>query len=699
MAILFYFIASFSRQTIYGRNEIEVEVHSYLQILFQEVLGPFYVFQVFSIILWGFEHYTMYASCIVVMSALSLISSVIQIKRNQTQLRDTVQGVDTVTVCRGCDMYEEMESAKLVPGDVIVVPPYGGIMHCDAVLISGNVIVNESMLTGESVPVTKIPLPNIVHRSELYNSKEHARYTLFCGTKVIQTRYYDGAKVKAIVLRTGFLTAKGELVRSIMFPKPVDFKFNRHIYQFFKYLACLAAVGFVYTVIIKAQRQVPVGDILLKALDLITIIIPPALPMAMTIGVIFAQNRLRRSSIYCISPRSINISGCINCVCFDKTGTLTEDDLSFSEVVPANQATKLYGSPIHNLQTVETGPLITCLATCHSLTIIEGNIIGDPLDQKMFDATDWVLEEPAVNDTSKYDLLAPTVVKPKIVECDTDGLNGEEVGVLRQFPFSSSLQRMSVVARKLKGSEFIVYSKGAPEIIAPLCDPHTLPDNFTEVLMAYTQKGFRVLALAYSPLSHMSYAKMQRATREDIERNLNFLGLLVMGNMLKPETTAVIDELIGAHIRTVMVTGDNMLTALSVARDCHMIQPHHKVVLLETTHECDAKGQPALTWNFADQIKRKESMSSDNVKLLMDKASKGDRLHVAITGKTFATLRDFYPSLLNKVAIRGTVFSRMAPDQKQQLIELLQDLGYYVAMCGDGANDCGKLHERNKSFF
>lgn len=93
----------------------------------------------------------MYASCIVVMSALSLISSVIQIKRNQTQLRDTVQGVDTVTVCRGSDIYEEIESAKLVPGDIIVVPPYGGVMHCDAVLISGNVIVNESMLTGKSL--------------------------------------------------------------------------------------------------------------------------------------------------------------------------------------------------------------------------------------------------------------------------------------------------------------------------------------------------------------------------------------------------------------------------------------------------------------------------------------------------------------------------------------------------------------------
>ena len=221
------------RRVLYGKNQIEVKVQSILEILFNEVLGPFYVFQVFSIILWGFENYLMYASCIVVMSSLSLISSVIQIRRNQTQLRDTVVGVETVTVFRNNGTFEDIDSTLLVPGDTIIIPPFGCVMQCDAVLISGNAIVNESMLTGESVPVTKTPLPDIKHRSEVYDSKEHAKHTLFCGTKVIQTRFYDGAKVRAVVLRTGFETAKGELVRSIMFPKPVDFKFNRKFYKMF----------------------------------------------------------------------------------------------------------------------------------------------------------------------------------------------------------------------------------------------------------------------------------------------------------------------------------------------------------------------------------------------------------------------------------------------------------------------------------
>lgn len=96
----------------------------------------------------------------------------------------------------------------LVPGDLIEIPSHGCVMHCDAVLLSGNCILNESMLTGESVPVTKTSLPNI--KGVKYDPKEHNRHTLFCGTHVIQTRSFGNEKVLAVVVRTGFSTAKGK---------------------------------------------------------------------------------------------------------------------------------------------------------------------------------------------------------------------------------------------------------------------------------------------------------------------------------------------------------------------------------------------------------------------------------------------------------------------------------------------------------
>lgn len=113
-----------------------------------------------------------------------------------------------VTIQEETEYISEMISTELlVPGDIMEIPSHGCIMHCDAILLTGNCILNESMLTGESVPVTKTALPNT--KNLKYDPKEHGRHTLFCGTQVIQTRYFGDEKVFAVVVRTGFSTAKG----------------------------------------------------------------------------------------------------------------------------------------------------------------------------------------------------------------------------------------------------------------------------------------------------------------------------------------------------------------------------------------------------------------------------------------------------------------------------------------------------------
>ncbi|CAN7986771.1 unnamed protein product [Ixodes pacificus] len=276
---------------------------------------------------------------------------------------------------------------------------------------------------------------------------------------------------------------------------------------------------------------------------------------------------------------------------------------------------------------------------------------------------------------------------------------------------------MSVVTRRLGSTHFDVFCKGAPETIASLSKPESVPPDFGATLTWYTQQGHRVLALAHRPLT-AGLAKVHRLPREELECGLTFVGLLVMENRLKPETTAVIRTLRRADVRAVMVTGDNMLTAVSVARDCEMIERDQEVLILSSSTD-STDSTPVLSWQSSEAPRSKGSfdclltppVSRRNLlpsKLFaplgaveklkeLSSTSAATRKAALMAGVSGAdqeapeSTESFIVVSLDVVAVCGTVFARMAPDQKQQLIELLQEMGYYVGMCGDGANDCGAL--------
>ncbi|XP_032802753.2 polyamine-transporting ATPase 13A3 isoform X2 [Petromyzon marinus] len=696
-------------RTFYEENQIAVKVPSHLKLLFKEVLNPFYIFQAFSVALWMSDEYYYYASAIVIMSFISIGTSLYSIRKQYLMLHDMVEAhnVVGVVVCRPGKDPESILSTELVPGDVMVIPPGGTIMPCDGALISGSCIVNESMLTGESVPVTKTSLPHPVGdatgQDEVFDAEAHKRHVVFCGTHVVQTRFYSGESVRVVVVRTGFGTAKGQLVRSILYPKPTNVRLYRDAFRFLLFLVAVALVGFVYTVISSTLKGEKASKIVVEALDIITITVPPALPAALTAGVVYAQQRLKRAGIFCLSPNLIQVSGHTHLVCFDKTGTLTEDGLDMWGVIPVeNNVFSPVCTEMSHPELVHT-PLLAAMATCHSLTRIDGQLTGDPLDLNMFNATGWVLEEATSDENAKFDTIMPTVVRPACnpnvatnqkAACDADSANpnsdpdvsGYEIGVVREFPFSSELQRMSVVTRTLSARCMHAYSKGAPETIMRLCVPASVPKDFAEVLEQHTRQGYRVIALAHRALPHkLNWHRVQQASRDTIESGLQMLGLIVMQNKLKPETEPVLQQLKEARIRTVMVTGDNLLTAMSVARDCGMVNASDEIIVTEATPP--GNGLPAtITWHPERPISNEQPQQGCVVNM-----SSNHEYHFAMSGKSFAIIFDHFPDLLPKIVLRGTIFARMSPDQKTQLIEVLQGMDYCVGMCGDGANDCGAL--------
>lgn len=514
-----------------------------------------------------------------------------------------------VEVLNASNQFQTIDGNCLVPGDIIAIPMDGGSMACDAILMSGSCIVNESMLTGESVPVTKTPPTASDAKFEWVAQKRHI---LYAGTSILQTRYYGSERVMARVVRTGFSTAKGELVKSILFPRPIEFRFYEDSIRFVLCLFAVSTLGVIYTVYVYWARAADLRTIIVRSLDIVTIVVPPALPLAMTAGQIYSQSRLKKKNIFCISPQRINVCGKLKLVCFDKTGTLTDDGLTMDGCCECKDGAFRTRTTQPPEMFDERSKIVQIMATCHSLTTIHGTLNGDPLDIEMFQSIKWEYIEPG-DEHTRYDNLAPTIVRPiklnrtnsPTTSPTSDGELADvpySIGIIKQHQFSSEAQCMSVIVRVLGESHMSVFVKGAPEKVHSLCQPHTIPNDFFEVLYGYTSRGYRVIGLAHKKLSTKTkWKSVERMKRSEIETDLIFDGFLILMNCLKPETTNIIEELHAAKLRTVMITGDNLFTALSVAKDCRMIKPNEEVYIIkcDVINSCD---KPKLSIDLSRDV-------------------------------------------------------------------------------------------------
>jgi cation-transporting P-type ATPase 13A2 len=210
-----------------------------------------------------------------------------------------------------------------VPGDIIQIPDQT-VIPCDIILLKGVAVMNESMLTGESIPAIKNPIPPT---NQQYDRVRDAKYTLYGGTKVVQARKEGSTEAYGVVIRTGFQTTKGGLIRDILYPRPNRFSFYRDSLLYIAIFFLLAVIGWAVSIQKLIDLNFDTVEIIQKTGDLVTISVPPTLPAAMTIGTSFSLWRLRKKGIFCISPPRVNVSGRVNVMVLDKTGTLTEDGL------------------------------------------------------------------------------------------------------------------------------------------------------------------------------------------------------------------------------------------------------------------------------------------------------------------------------------------------------------------------------------
>jgi len=208
--------------------------------------------------------------------------------------------------------------------------------------------------------------------------------------------------------------------------------------------------------------------------------------------------------------------------------------------------------------------------------------------------------------------------------------------------------RMSTVVRNSLDKTFRAYVKGSPEKVAELCQPHTIPDRYYEILEEYTRKGYRVIALAYKLLD-TSFVQIQSIKRDKVECDLNFLGLLIMENKLKEATKGTISTLNQCNIRTIMATGDNTLTAISVARECNILKQeqvvyfgdieNERIIWKKTSGSIDDEELPQTVTHLQGS-EAQSSNAYDTQHLVPWEIDNADDFGVALNGKTLAFLHN-----------------------------------------------------------
>ena len=782
---------------IYSNNSLIINLPPFIDLLRQQLLAPFFLFQLLCVLLWCLDEYWYYA--IFTLFTLIMFECTVAHSRmkNLQRLRGTLRPPLAVWVWRQ-NLWNQIGSHDLIVGDVISLssrsrqnPGYanasasananahhhegGTYVPCDLLLLQGNAVLNEATLTGESVPQLKESIDVVASAFENEEAQAEAildmedasykRAILFGGTVLVNhsndvsLEEEDGEEKDvstlaipvspddgclAFVLRTGFDTQQGSLLRTMVHTSTKsqsDGVNTKDTFLFIMILLFCAVLSSAF--VLHHAWDDPNRNrfkLILHVIIIITSVVPPELPMELSLAVTASLSDLvRRCSVYCTEPFRIPLAGMVDTCCFDKTGTLTSDEMVLKGVrLPVQDTTgnKVEmsedllqpllvlddGDEKRNVSSTIPNHVLRVMVGCQSLTPAprisnsrsSDGLIGDPLEKAVLEGCGWQLLS---NDT-----IAPPDPSNK----------AEWIKVLHRFAFTSKLKRMTAIAQNLGSDSLWALSKGAPETLKDFLNPATIPDSYDAVSRYHMSKGQRVLAMGYRKLgSKDSALAWKKRGRAAVESGLVFAGFIVLDCPLKPDSKKVIKELRNSGHHTVMITGDAVLTAAEVARQVGIVKTKGGLETFELRELKDDQSKqvvgsgrfafvPVKSTETANlDTKKCIAYSSANLDVVKGMLASSNIAAICVTGDTLTKIATdavrrkmrqdsggisntfidpktvlLHPdaqSTLQTLVPLISVFARHAPRQKEAVVAAFNGAGRITLMCGDGTNDVGAL--------
>lgn len=533
----------------YGTNELAEERKRTIWQMFAEQFKDFMIIVLFvAAIVSAILSEWVDAIVIIVVVVLNAILGVVQESRAEQALAALKKmAAPNAKVIRDGKL-RIIPAAQLVPGDVVVLEA-GDFVPADLRLVeASNLKIEESSLTGESVPVDKA--------TDALSGNDIA-----LGDRInmaYMTSAVTYGRGKGVVVATGMDTEVGRIAKMIGQQEDNQTPLQKRLEQLGKWLAiaALAICAMIFLAGILYGRNLL--DMFMTAVSLAVAAIPEGLPAIVTIVLAIGVQRMAKRNAIIRRLPAVETLGAATVICSDKTGTLTQNRMTVQRVYAAGE---IYDTA-ERIEVEEGSPLDMLLKVailCNDAVedTDDGKTIGDPTEAALLDLG----------------------IKLALHKADIEN----DMPRVDEIPFDSERKLMTTV-HEYKG-KYVVFTKGALDELLKRCayihDGRAVreitPDDMERISAINEEmagRALRVLAMAYKGIDDIAYGDKQK----DLESDLIFLGMVGMIDPPRPEARDAVELCRTAGIKPVMITGDHKLTAVAIAKELGMLQQEDEAI-------------------------------------------------------------------------------------------------------------------------